>query len=246
MKKEIIKKQTNITKNKNVLDNIQLSKRKRIEILAKTLGKTVVEILPMVNEISKIISIPQKYKNEVDSVRALILLNEFQNRLDLNEDFKNKLEKLLTSNAGLLLFNKIIRILNRGNFNEEYTGTLAEVLKKISSSDDLEKMFEEYDYMLSQVEKLSPQALIILSNFEVWRGGKFSGGSTVSGQTVSKNWSIEMADKFAQSKSIEDIKHRQRIAHAYLELESNRMLYLSNSSNVLLSSIGEEIYKYIH
>lgn len=223
------------------LQNIELSDEKRNELLIKTFGEALLKKIPL---LGSLIDHAQQYQNKVNSARLAILLSKFEEQLSSLETFRNALSKLLTSNAGIILFHKTVRIVNNGNFEQEYIELLAKALRYISES-DFEDLFNEHDYALSQIEKLSPQALLLLSNFESWKGVLLQGSTTMSGQTIVGDWDVQATNFFVRSKSINDERIKKRIAHAFRELENYRMLYLTKNKNIALSPIGTEVYGYI-
>lgn len=228
-------------KKADLLQSIQLTEEKRNELLLETFGEALLKKIPL---LGSLIDHAQQYQNKVNSARLAVLLSKFEEQISSFEKFRDILGKLLTSNAGIMLFHKTVRIVNTGNFEQEYIELLAKTLKHISES-DFEDLFNEHDYALSQIEKLSPQALLVLSSFESWRGISLQGGTTMSGQTIVGNWDDQVTNFFARSKNIEDERIKRRLAHAFRELENNRMLYLTGNKNIALSPIGTEVYGYI-
>lgn len=223
------------------LKDIELSEKKQDELLLETFGESLIEKIPF---LGSLIGYGQKYQNKVDSARLAILLNKFEEQLSSFDDFKNTLGKLLTSNAGIMLFHKTVRVVNAGNFEQEYIELLAKALKYIAKS-DFEDLFNEHDYVLSQIEKLSPQALLVLNDYDSWRTLALQRGTTMSGQTIVGDWDTQATTHFAHSKGIGDDRTKKRIAHAFRELENNGMIFLTENKHIGLSPIGVEVRGYL-
>lgn len=241
-KKQLAKKeeQAEITE-RDPLQDIELSNEKQDELLLETFGESLAERVPILREI---IGYTHKYKEKVDSARLAIFLNKVEDKLGSHDAFLGAMARMLTSNAGLTIFQKTTRILNNDNFDEDFIDLLAVTFKNVTAK-DFESMFEELNYALSQIEKLSAQALLVLSVYEVWQKTKLQGGTTMSEQTIVGNWEGQMANSYANSIGMTDDRMKKRLAHAFCELENNGIVFLTPEKRVGLTPIGQEVYDLI-
>lgn len=240
--KDIVKIDQKSLENRNPLSEIKLSEEKLDELLLETIGEASLESIPIAG---KLISYVQKYKEKLDKARTAIFLETYKKHSESQDEFNDSLRRLLTSNAGLILFQKTIRILNKDSYDSNYIDLLATSLKNISDK-DFEKLFDEIDYVLSQIEKLSPQALLILSKFESWQKCSLDRATSMSGQIIVGDWDMQVATFFASNNpGTYDENAKERIAHAFRELENIRLVTLTEDRHVGLTPIGTEVYTQI-
>lgn len=114
---------------------------------------------------------------------------------------------------------------------------------------DFESLFEQHKYALAQIEKLSPQALTILSDYQHWPGFKINNYSA-TGSKISSEWLKEFADSYSYSKNIINPEIIERIAHSISELINSRFIeaHLSGeeySANCRVTRIGKVLLPYL-
>jgi len=212
-----------------------------MQLLLETFGEALMEKIPF---FGALIGYVEKYKNKIDAARLAVFLEKMKGKMESHDAFVNALGKLLISNAGLTLFQKTLRILNKDNFDSDFTDLLATTLKNISDA-DFDEMFEELNYVLSQIERLSPHALLVLSKNPSWNKAPLSGGTTTSGQTLLGDWDTQVTNFYSRNLNITDERKKKRIAHAFRELQSGGVLFVNENKRVQLTSTGEEVYKVI-
>lgn len=223
----------------DLLAEIDLSNETRDKLLAETVGSTVLSLIPGVD---KLVSFAESYKSKLDAARLALLLHFLEQKIGNLEQFQDRLKRLLTTSTGLIIFQKVVRISGAGVYDEEHIKILANVLKKVSES-DFEELFEEHNYALSQIEKLSPQALLLLSEYSSWPTISFS-SSTMSGTTAGSGWDVDFANQYSKDKGITDANVKLRIGHVLHELEGNSITVLE-AKRISLSPIGEMVHKYL-
>jgi hypothetical protein len=223
----------------NPIENINLSDEDSDNLLLETVGESFIGLFPFFDKIGKFLD---SYQQKIDKAKLIILLKKFEDRHDNSEKFQEALKKLLTSPYGLSLFQKILRIVNANAVNLDYIKTLAIVLKRVSDS-EFKDMFEEHNYVLSQIEKLTPQALLLLSDKHNWPGIDFP-STTTSGITSGKGWDTSFSTLYSNRKNMSDDKSVTRIAHSINELKNNHLVGLERD-HLPLTVIGEEIFRYL-
>src|SRR5579863_9339100 len=193
------------------LDGIELSGTQ----IRRTLGgagmKALAKSVPVVGKFFELL---EDADQEVREEKLRILLNQFQDRFASTEAAIKQLRSLFVQRAGLILIQKVIHIVDAGDADDEWIGLLANALKVISET-DLTRQFQELSYLLSQISRLSPQGLIILSKHEFWKRLSLSGTTTSSGQTVSGDWDGQAAKHFSGAVGIGDASAVARVAHAF-------------------------------
>jgi len=217
------------------LDRIELSKEKYAEIIANAGTKTLGGKIPILGILLEGVDrITQKVREE----KLKILLNGFEKRFNSTENALNQFKKLFQSGPGVVLFEKIVHILDNGTEDREWIDLLSNVLKNIVNN-EIGKQFEELSYVLAQIAKLSPQALIVLSKIESWHSYKFTGSTTMSKQTVVGDWDTQIAKHFATAIGVIDNNKIVRMAHTFRELESAGMIFISEDKKLTCTEVGE-------
>jgi hypothetical protein len=169
-----------------------------------------------------------------------LLLNKYAENFKSVDDALSQLKTLTVTRGGQTLFRKIIQIVDKGAEDQEWIVLLATVLQKISEA-EFEKYFEAQMFILSQIDRLSPQALIILSQYNIWRKVNIQGTTTASGKTAG-DWAPQVTKFMRQHLEIENLEVGGRINHSFNELESANMLTLSGHQ-LKLTPIGLEIHR---
>ena len=223
----------------NPLSSIELPDKLVDDLLIDTVGEAVLKEIPF---ISKFFGIIQSYKKKLDDARLYILLREFKNKHDTEEKFQIQLKKLITTPSGINLFQKIVRILNADIFDINYVKLLATVLKNISDS-SFDKLFDKHNYTLSQIEKLSPQALFLIHDKSTWPQFSFS-STTVSNQILGEGWAPAFIKTYFGNKGIIEESKIQHGIHAIRELNNAGFVKIEKD-RLYLTDIGENIYEYI-
>ncbi len=218
------------------LEQVELSGKQVVEVIKESGAKIIAGLVGLGGFVGALDTLDQKIKEE----KIKILLTQFQTKFeDINEAL-NRLKSILGTRAGVIIFQKVIHILDNGDVDMEWIDLLAKVLKKISD-DDFEKYFEERTFLLAQIAKLSPQALILLSKYEVWRQANIQSTTTTSGITAG-DW-IPQTTRFLMSKMGKENLHLgARVNHSFHELESAGMVKL-NQHQVKLTAIGMELQR---
>lgn len=222
--------------------DIEVSGRKQLEIILESLGETLIDFIPIA---SNLMNFVRKEEEKLNAVRMAAFLEQLSGKMASQEDFKRSLIKLLTSNTGLVLFQKTVRVLNRDNFEKEFIKLLANSLAKITNV-DVEKMFEKLNYVLSQIEKLSAQALILLSKYQSWKGFPLQRATGMGSGIICPDWDTQVASHFVRQTHLLDAGMLERVTHVFHELESNGMIHNETSTkSVELTEIGREVYEQI-
>lgn len=223
----------------NPLENVKLDSQQTTGVLMDATTGLIASNIPVFCKIFEWIERVERASREE---KLNVLLAEYAARFDSFEDSISKLKIFTATRGGQTLFRKIIQILDKGEEDKEWICLLAIALKKILET-EFEKYFDKQIFILSQIDRLSPQALILLSKYGIWRELKVQGTTTMSGQTTG-DW-IPQATMFIRQKmSINNLEVGARVNHSFRELESVGMVDL-RGDQLKLTAIGLEIYKTI-
>lgn len=221
------------------LDGIELSDEKENEVLLEAFAEMGISFIPL---IGRVFEFAGSVKSKLDEARQQILLSKLRSKCQNSEEFNLRMSKLISSPYGLSILHKISRILNADVFNPEYFDILASVLKNVSDT-NIKDLFDEHNYALSQIEQLSPQALILLKDYLVWPTIEFA-QTTTSGVTSGDGWDLDFVRKYLKCKNMVDGAISTRIKHAINDLR-NRNLVTLRPSQLVLTDIGDQILKSI-
>lgn len=226
---------------KNMVDEVELSTKTTIRTLISASGKIFAGSIPGLNKFFQVVD---TINQEVREEKLKILLSQFGNRFDNIESALGQLRQLFQHRDGLILFSKIIHILDNEVINDEWADVLANVLKTISDS-DIKKQFAKHSYILAQIDKLSPHALLLLHKYDSWSKVKFTGSTTMSGQTIVGDWDSQITNLFCSNTNLQEVEVKERIKHAFRDLEGRSIFNITEGKGVALTKVGQEIYNYI-
>jgi hypothetical protein len=210
-----------------------------IEATTSTALGTLASFIP---PLGRLIEWSEKVDQGVKEQKLHTLLRKYSERFSSQAETVTKLKFLTATTSGKVLLSKVIRLLDN-MADEESIDLLANTLKNITNS-EIEKKFEEHTYILSQIDRLTPQALVILSRYEDWKDCSLSGTTTTSKHTVLGDWDSQIALFLAGKIGVTASDIKLRMAHSFWELESTGMVVLEGSF-VKLEIIGAEVYRYI-
>ncbi len=221
------------------LDKIELSSQKIAGVLTTTILGSIVANVPIFGQIFEWIEKTDQASREE---KLKILLTQYSSHFDSIDDALDKLKLLVATRGGQTLFRKIIQITDKGPEDHEWIKLLARVLKNIPNK-EFEKYFEEEMYILSQIDRLSPQALILISKYDIWREVNIQGTTTTSGFTMG-DWAPQVTRFLTTKMESAGLSVGGRINHSFGELESTSMLVLTGHQ-LKLTAIGLEIHRII-
>lgn len=204
------------------LDNVQIPNEIRQKIANTEAGKTIRgAILSFFNLdiLEKVLNTAESIESETNEYKKGLLMSAYMDQVDDIQEEVNKLENFVISPEGNILFSKVIRIINNNPQSKSYSKLLAECLKKIINS-NFKDLFSKHVYALNQIEKLTPQALILLADYGNWPEYQIRNYSSNRGILTSE-WIEEFLLYYAPSRGITDNQMTRRIAHALKELQRN-------------------------
>lgn len=233
------------------LENIKISEEEENEIsknhAKKFIRDKALGFFKVGELISEIIKWNESVDEDIKEAKKEYLLAQYFDKNDRNEMALTKIKEFLSNAQGNTLFNKILRILDDTPPDMELSKHLSNALKYIVNN-NFQDLFEEHKYALGQIEKLTPQALTILSDNDSWPLIGL-GSYTANGSKVTSDWLTHFTQAYADSKKIEDPKITNRISHSINELISMRLieahLVQERRASCNMTEIGVMILSYI-
>lgn len=236
------------------LERIDLSSDEQKEIVK---GETIKKITdkglsllgPIGDVISTVITWNEDVNQNISEAKKMILLEQYFNQADEHSMAIEKLQSFITNPQGNTLFNKILRIVDDSPPDPELTFHLSKVLKKIIEDGNFEELFEKHKYALGQIERLTPQAITIISDYKNWPPLNL-GASIAFGPKVTSDFYMEFTTAYSNSKNITDINKIKRIQHSVVEIQNLGLMYAyhaeNNQTKCQLTEIGQELLSYIN
>ncbi len=234
------------------LNNVKIDENKECKIInektVKTIRDKALGLFKIGDVISTVLNWNCEIDKEIDEAKKAILLEQYFNRADKQEDAINKLRIFLTNPQGNVLFNKILRILDDSPPDQELIYHLSSVLKYITDDDNFYKMFEKHKFALSQIEKLTPQALTILADYKNYPTFKL--GSAISfGPKVTSEWNVQFVNAYCLKKGISSQEFVTRVSHVITQLQTQGYIEAYKTQENLfaceVSSIGRDLLPYL-
>ena len=238
-----VKKQYLEEKIKNVelpIDvELEICRDESIKIIAdKVLG--LFKVTDIINQLLKL----NEVVNEKIKDRKLeVFLSSY---IEKNDENINKLKNFITSPQGNTLFNKTLRIIDNNPPDKELFEHLIHALNYIINSDFI-SMFDSHKYVLNLIENISPQGLVIISDYKNWPPFEISASLTYGEGRLSL-WSPKFSKSYLNSKNIIDEQIKIRIEHAIEDLISKKIIHYKSEKGkriAVLTEVGKSLYSYI-
>lgn len=231
--------------------NLSSTERKEIrkgETIKSIKDKGLALLGPMGEIISTVINWNDSVNQNISEAKKMILLEQYFNQTDEHLLAIKQLQEFITNPQGNTLFNKILRIVDDSPPDPELTSHLSKVLKKIIEDGNFEALFEKHKYALGQIERLTPQAITIIADYNSWPPIQL--GTTISfGPKVTSDFYMEFSTAYSQHKNITDINKIKRIQHSVVEIQNLGLMHAyhaeNNKTRCQLTDIGTELLNYI-
>lgn len=197
--------------------------------------------------VSEIINWNESIDEDLKEAKKEFLLAKYFEKNDQNEHSLSQLKEFLSNPQGNTIFNKILRILDDTPPDLELSNHLSSALQYIIQN-NFKKLFEKHKYALSQIEKLTPQALTIFKDYKNWPLINLA-NSTSSGTKITSDWLYEFTQAYCNKKGISDQNIINRVQHSINDLISSRLIEAhrtqSGQAKCYISDIGKDLLSYI-
>ena len=251
MKKKLITKRDRGMS--NVLDS-RLSKREEFQALSKTIINYLLKGSAYALESFGVVGSGiafgfwTEFQNQRERIKQVNVLKELRILLHQNESRISDITNLLNSGIGFLLFSKIaLLVRNSEPEDDEYFPIFSKLLARCLlniSKQNFEILFSKIHYLVSRIEKLSSQALLVLSENRDWPTIGL-GGTTMNDVTLSGHWESDFARAYLESKEIADKDMIARVINVMKELEIGGYVKVSPEKRIVLTEIGKEVDNYL-
>lgn len=222
------------------LEKISLDSQQIAGVLVEAFKGSIISSVPGINKLFEWV---ERFDQGSREEKLKMLLTKYTERCNSFEDAISRLRLLTSTPGGQTIFRKVLQIVDKGAEDQEWIRLLAVTLERISD-EDFNKYFDAQMFILSQIDRLSPQALIVLSKYDTWKEVRINSTSTSSHQTMG-DW-IPQVTQFMRTKlGIESLEVGVRINHSFRELESTGLVILKGH-DLKLTAVGLEIYRVIN
>ena len=233
------------------IDKVRLSEEAEVEITKSKAKKLVRDKVLGIFKIGEIVSEFLNWNESLDEdlreAKKEYLLAEYFEKNENNTLAISELRKFLSSPQGNTLFNKILRVLDDSPPDIELAKHLSSALQYIVKA-DFYKLFEQHKYALSQIERLTPQALSILADYRSWPMLSL-GSYSANGSKVTSDWLMEFSQAYATKKGIHESEMQNRVRHSINELISARFIEAhlvgEKRAQCKVTSVGHSMLPYI-
>lgn len=237
------------------IEAIHIDQEKINTVAKKKIMKTIIKeginaYIPFGKAATLALGWHEEMEEQIKKMKEEKLMEGFFLKTDEQLDMINRLTNFVTDPYGFTIFSKLRMILNETPPDSKLIDHLSTVLANIVLRENFESLFEITKFVLSQIEKLTPQSLTIIADKENWP--KFTlNASTYFGGKISSEFHEQFAKVYVHEKGITDDITINRIIHSIRELQNANLLEgfklndNSKENECRLTSIGEEIYKYL-
>lgn len=233
------------------IESIRMDKTDEIKIrndhAKKVIKDRVLGLFSCGDLIGTLLDWSDEVNEEITNSKKNVLLETYFNKVEQQENSVSNLKNFLGKPHGYTLFNKIIQILDNNPPDLNLIDILANSLNIIISKGEFEEYFEEHKYVLSQIETLPIQSLIILRDYMNYPYFGCQSGM-YNGEIFEGEWVNEFSKQYSIYKNIRSKKKENRIMHSIKRLAADGYLIAIKSDKEMqckLTSIGAELVKYI-
>lgn len=215
----------------------------------KTIRDTVLGFVPFGEAIKTLISFSDDIAEDIKKLKKEKILEEALSLLEFHGDGLSKIASVLGNPYGSALLNKILQIADNSPPDADMLRHLAAALAHISDTEFAE-LFDEHKFALSLMERLSPQALNIATNYGGWPSITMQNVS-ITENRVTSDWQTAFAKAYAIQKGIIEPSKVERLLHSVRELYRNEILQCLPPSDLKgiqpsLTPVGRDLAEYLH
>lgn len=202
--------------------------------------------------INTIIDWNAETNKELQEAKKSILLSNYLNKTDSIEQSMTELREFISNPYGNTIFNKILSMLEDSPPDQDLLNHLTKVLTYIIDQKNFEKMFSNHKFFLTQLDKLSPQALVIIADYKEWPPFNLQ-MSQQFGELISSDFHKEFTNAYTKKKKITDINKIKRIEHTIIEIKQAGIVIgiqktteqRSEPAKMVLTTIGSDLLPYL-
>lgn len=215
--------------------------------IRKLIKGQILNSFPLGGFINALLKANESLSNGIRNFKKEYLLELYIKKTEDHSRAISNLAQFITNPYGNILFNKILSILDDRPAENALFSSLASALNHMTDG-DFESLFSEHKFALSQIEKLTPQSLAILADYQAWPTIHLNGYKWHGTRVISDYFS-EFTDSYTIQKGITNEELSQRVHYAISELENSRLLEAhligEKVARCEATNIGRTLIKYI-
>lgn len=213
------------------LDELKLPQKLRSEIIGNesfsSIIEGVLENVPVASTIIKFMNTSERINSKLNDQKQAYLLMKYIEKSESQEQGLQDLVNILSDPYALSIYSKIKRIVDDNPPDQDLIDNLSSVL--ISAvKEDMTTVFDDLKFVLSQIETLPVQAIVILSNHQNWKPfylGGFRSGNPPD-HSIPDDFSKAFAHYYSLSLS-SSVDLRPKIENAIRILRNDGMIIAS-------------------
>ncbi|KZU17083.1 hypothetical protein [Lactiplantibacillus plantarum] len=215
-----------------------VGRKASMDLLNQSCGDMIVDIIGAHEEI----------EGKLNESKEALLLGEYLNKSDNQEYALKRLINVITDPYGSILFNKLLLILKDYPADGDMMDILRDTLLNLSDVNNFKSVFTKYKFLISLIDRITPQAMVILQDYLKWP--PFSMSMIINNNHVEGDMSKEFTDAYSHSKGIDDPNIVSRIQYSVQELQKNEFVFGSQISTgqVIMqpSEVGMDLIGFIN
>lgn len=187
------------------------------------------------------------WRNNRSQARIEATLEELKMQVG---ELSGELSKLTSENRGRSLFIRLLELMPDLDPADEEFMVAAQLRARMIihvSRQSFDKLFSEMSFLLSRLEKISPQALFLLADHANWPKGLRVGGTTTSDVTLSGKWAQAFANAYCQQQSTINTSSQttttqiRMVTVVATELKDSGFIDLDGNKRVVLTTLGQDV-----
>ena len=242
------------------LSDVEIGSEKEIETIktsskeaVKEVGRGMINSMPVLSSLSKAAFVFMDWNKKLDAnledVKKQMLLEDYFNKSDNHEKAIENLKEAMTDVYGNALINKIFRMLSDYPPDGDWFTHLRMTLEKICEAKNFEKLFDIHKFNLGLIEKMSPQALSIITDANNWPEFQFNFSGMSIGGKVTDQFQFPFAETYARKKGIEEPIKVERIVHIINDLQNGGFIECYSRQGqhykLRLTNMGRSLFEYL-
>lgn len=230
---------------------VSMIKREAFKDTAKEVGSSLAStITGGISDIfSPLLSINSEINNRIKETKQAYLLNEYLNKVDDIEQAFEDLKNIIADPYGNVIVNQLFKILEGFPPDKETISLLGSTLQHIIAQKHYKELFNQYQLHLRLFQRISAQALYLISCFEQFKSFEMS-VSHSKRRAEDGTWRLEgdWSIYFIKEMNLED-----GAVSVVNELRDNHLIYATQSESeegkmfyIALTQDGMTLFNYIH
>lgn len=194
-----------------------------------------------------LLEINSEIHSRIKEAKQAYLLSAYIDKVDNMEQAFEALKEMLADSYGNVILNQLFKILDGFPPERETVALLGETLKTIIDKKSYKKLFNQYQLHLRLLERISAQALYLLSRFEDFVPFHMSPAYSMVYQEATGE--MVLTTPWAQHFGL-SMNFNEEVISVIDELIDSHLIYAKKETegvfSVSLTGDGARLYSYIH